>query len=154
MIGSTSGIMAAPAAAGNIQTTYRVFATTATYVYNGTTNQIIGTALPSTVATFRVENSGPAGNNRVTVDRTIQVTGDLEILQGELDVTTVTMPNISAAGSFVLATNTSVRIGGSNNFGTAFAGYTSYTLATSSTAEFYGDSKTIDMPPNGGIGYG
>ncbi len=154
MIGSTSGIMAVPAAAGNVQTTYRVFATTATYVYNGTTSQTIGTALPSTVATFRVDNTGPAGNNRVTVDRTIQVTRDLEILQGELDVTTVTMPNVSASGNFVLATDASVRIGGSNNFGAAFAGYTTYTLATNSTVEFYGNSKTVDMPPNGGLGYG
>jgi hypothetical protein len=65
-IGSADGITTG--AAGNIQTTGgRTFSTNATYVYNGTTNQVTGNALPVTVQVLSISSFGPSGNNTVTL---------------------------------------------------------------------------------------
>ncbi|MEJ8816813.1 T9SS type A sorting domain-containing protein [Lacibacter sp. H407] len=65
-IGSADGITTG--AAGNIQTTgVRTFDPNATYVYNGTTNQVTGNALPATAQVLSISSFGASGNNTVSL---------------------------------------------------------------------------------------
>ena len=48
-LGSVDGITTSPTASGNVQTLTRTFPATASYFYNGTSNQVTGNALPATL---------------------------------------------------------------------------------------------------------
>lgn len=70
-IGSADGITAGTTSAGNIQTTGgRTFNSSATYVYNGTTNQVTGNGLPIAVQVLSISSFGTSGNNTVTLTTT------------------------------------------------------------------------------------
>ena len=56
-ITSTAGIVTAPTASGNIQTTARTFNTGGNYSYIGTGAQVTGNALPTTVNNFTINNA-------------------------------------------------------------------------------------------------
>jgi len=56
-ITSTAGIVTAPTASGNIQTTARTFNTTGNYSYIGSGAQVTGNALPTTVNNFTINNA-------------------------------------------------------------------------------------------------
>ena len=66
-IGSTGGI-AASGATGNIQTTTRTFNTAANYVYSGSSSQVLGSGLPSTVNNLTLATGM---TNSVTVSNTV-----------------------------------------------------------------------------------
>jgi hypothetical protein len=66
-LGSLGGI-ATSGATGNIQTTTRTFSTNASYTYSGTSAQVLGSALPSTVANLTLATGM---TNSVTVSNTV-----------------------------------------------------------------------------------
>lgn len=69
-IGSVNGITTVGTASGNIQTTTaRTFNGSANYVYTGVANQVTGTALPASIHTLSIANTGGGGNNVVTLTR-------------------------------------------------------------------------------------
>jgi hypothetical protein len=77
-IGSPDGITSS-GAAGNIQTTSRIFSTSGSYVYNGSAGQITGNGLPATVNNLDIDN---AQNVRLTDN--VEVTGTLDLSDGSL----------------------------------------------------------------------
>lgn len=153
-IGSPNGIAMAPVTTGNIQTTYRMFSTSANYVYNGSVPQSIGSALPPLVRSMTVDNSGTPGNNTVLLDRPIDVTENLSVLRGVYDMQVFTMNNLTGQGILTLAANAVLRLGGTSSLNSAAANYDAYSLDAGSTVEFYGANQTIPPAPNAGVGYG
>lgn len=77
-IGSSSGIT--NTTSGNIQSTgTRTFPATANYIYEGTSSQNTGNALPSSINDLTINNS-----NNVTLAGTVAVGGTLNFLSGRL----------------------------------------------------------------------
>jgi hypothetical protein len=79
-IGSPNGI-ASSGASGNIRTATRIFGTSGSYTYNGSSAQITGNGLPSTV-----QNLGVSNASNVTLDNDLTVTGTLSLTNGSLVV--------------------------------------------------------------------
>ncbi|MBO6524745.1 MAG: T9SS type A sorting domain-containing protein [Balneolaceae bacterium] len=79
-IGSNNGISAS-GATGNIQTATRIFGTSGSYTYNGSSAQITGTGLPSTVNNLTVNNS-----SGVTIDDDLEVSGTLVLTSGSFTI--------------------------------------------------------------------
>ncbi|MDW8308300.1 MAG: hypothetical protein RMK20_02895, partial [Verrucomicrobiales bacterium] len=79
-IGAAAGIVDAPTASGNIQTSTRTFNTGGNYIYNGTVAQVTGSGLPANVNNLAINN--PAG---VALSQTTTVNGTLELIAGVLD---------------------------------------------------------------------
>ena len=74
-IGSAAGITTS-GATGNIQTTTRIFGTSGSYIYNGTTAQATGNGLPSSVQNLTINNSAGVtfSNTNVEVNGTLALT--------------------------------------------------------------------------------
>ena len=95
-IGSTGGI-ASSGATGNVQTTARTFNAGANYLYNGSSAQAAGTALPATLTgSLTINNS--AG---VTLGASETLNGALALTSGALSIgtTTLTMSSTVTVGS-------------------------------------------------------
>jgi hypothetical protein len=91
-IGSPDGITISPTALGNIRNTgTRTFNAAASYVYNGSSAQVTGNALPSTVGNLKIDNA--AG---VTLSAPTSVNGTLDLSSGKLTSTSTNM--LSAGG--------------------------------------------------------
>lgn len=75
-IGSPNGI-SSTGATGNIQTSTRSFSSSGSYTYNGTSAQVTGSGLPSTVANLKITNA-----NNVTIDANLEVNGTLTLTNG------------------------------------------------------------------------
>lgn len=74
IIGSQDGITSS-GAAGNIQTTVRMFSTAANYTYNGISSQVTGTGLPAVVKNLTINNnSGVSLTSGLTLDGTLTLT--------------------------------------------------------------------------------
>jgi hypothetical protein len=97
-IGSADGISSS-GATGNIQTATRTFSTGANYVYNGSSAQVTGNGLPSTVNNLTINNS--AG---VSLSQSTAVNGTLTLTNGALSVGTTTL----TLNSTVTATSGSI----------------------------------------------
>lgn len=148
-IGSPYGITSVGNNLGNIQTTSaRNYNTNGIYIYNGSTNQSIGDGLPSTVYSFVVDNSGTYPNNVVTIDKNITVQNDLRILNGTLDLQNFTMNStIGSIGTFELAANGRLRVGGTNDLGIAINNYLTYSINTLSIIDFNGTNQVFTNRP-------
>jgi hypothetical protein len=94
LIGSISGVSAAPAVAGNIRSLIRVFGESATYVFDGNENQISGNGLPNVVKNFIVDK--PAGKILV-LSKHFAISNALTIKEGILDMGSFTI-NGDASG--------------------------------------------------------
>ncbi len=163
-IGSPSGIASLGNNVGNIQTTSsRNFNSNGIYVYNGSGNQVTGNGLPSTVFSFIVNNTGIYPNNKVTIDKSITVQNDLRVLNGTLDLQTFAMnAQIGSLGTFELAPNTRLLVGGNNNLATTINNYSNYIINTNSIIDFNGLNQIFTSLPtnltqnfitnNGGLG--
>ncbi len=81
-IGSIDGIHSS-GGFGNIQTTTRVFSSSGSYSFKGTTVQTTGSGLPSLVQNLSIDN--PLG---VTLDANLEVTGVLLLDRGSLTIKT------------------------------------------------------------------
>ncbi len=79
-IGSPNGISSS-GATGNIQTTTRTFGSSGKYHYTGTSAQITGSGLPSTVSSLTINNS-----NGVTIDNDLTVSGILYLTAGAFTI--------------------------------------------------------------------
>lgn len=79
-IGSPDGISAS-GATGNIQTTTRTFSSSGKYHYTGTSAQITGTGLPSTLSSLTINNS-----NGVTINSNLTVSGILYLTSGAFTI--------------------------------------------------------------------
>ncbi|MEQ9280820.1 MAG: T9SS type A sorting domain-containing protein [Balneola sp.] len=77
-IGSPAGI-ASSGSTGNIRTNTRSFSTSGSYTYNGSTAQVAGTGLPSSVNNLTINNS-----SGVTLDNNLEVDGTLSLTSGVL----------------------------------------------------------------------
>ncbi len=155
-IGSPQGITTS-GATGSIQTTSRIFTNSGfnSFEYNGSVSQVLGDALPSTVRSFAVSNTGLAGNNIVTLDKNISVMDNLTINSGNLDLQTFTTNNTTGIGAFSLAAPGTISLSGSSNFATAVNNYSSYAIDPASMAVFYGNNQTIStLPLNLLLGFG
>lgn len=148
-IGSPDGITDVGTNLGNIQTTTtRGYNTNAIYIYNGSSNQTIGNGLPTTVYSFVVDNSGASPNNAVTIDKNITVQKDLRILNGTLDLQSYSMNSVVlGTGTFEMANNTMLRVGGTNDLAAVINNYQNYSIATSSIVHFNGSNQTISNLP-------
>lgn len=148
-IGSPNGITTVGSSLGNIETNLtRNYSTNAIYVYNGSGNQAIGNGLPSTVFSFIVDNSGSYPNNVVTIDKNITVQNDLRILNGTLDLQSYSMnATIGSLGTFELAANGILRVGGTNNLATTINNYSNYVINTNSIIDFNGGNQVFTTLP-------
>jgi hypothetical protein len=77
-IGSPAGI-ASSGSTGSIRTNTRSFSTSGSYTYNGSTAQVAGTGLPSSVNNLTINNS-----SGVTLDNNVEVNGTLSLTSGVL----------------------------------------------------------------------
>lgn len=76
-IGSVSGLSLA-AASGNIQTTTRIFDAGASYIYDGSSSQVTGDALPASVAALTINNStGVSLSANTSVTNTLTLTSGI-----------------------------------------------------------------------------
>ncbi len=117
------------------------------FIFNGTANQNTGAGIPDTVYSIEIENTGIPGDNIVTLIDTARVLEDLTITQGALDLQDLTAMSVTGTGEFVLDSLGTLRIGGDNDMLETVDNYAAYTVADSSTVEFYGDSQIIsDLP--------
>ncbi|MCX7909084.1 MAG: GEVED domain-containing protein [Ignavibacteria bacterium] len=148
-IGSPSGITTVGNNVGNIQTSItRNYSTNGIYIYNGSGNQTIGNGLPSTVFSFIVNNTGTYPNNVVTIDKNITVQNDLRVLSGTLNLQTFSMnAQIGSLGTFELASNTRLLVGGTNNLATTINNYSNYTINTNSIIDFNGSNQVFTSLP-------
>lgn len=157
-ITSPDGITTVGNATGNIQTTdTRSYNTNfGIFEFNGNTNQTIGNGLPSTVWNLITNNTGPANNNIVTIDKNISIQNNLTITQGALNLNTYTANNINSAGLFSINANARLMVGGNNNLSLVISNYPTYNVDIDSYIEFSGNlNQQIDLlPPNLIIGLG
>lgn len=119
-IGSPEGITSS-GATGNIQTATRTFDTGANYTYNGTSAQVTGNGLPSTVNNLTINNS-----SGVTLSGPVTVNGSLTLTDGALTTgsTTLTFQNsdtpiVRTAGTITTNATTSIFFGTAGNTGGA-----------------------------------
>lgn len=131
---------------GSVQTgIVRNFSNAAIYIYRGTTNQITGNGLPLTLVNpgeLRIENSGPALNNTVTLTTTGTTTPLLTLQSGRFAAGTGGTLNISNAGNVVVT---------AGDFATGAAGGTLNALGT---ATFSGNSNPYTVYTSGGVDFG
>lgn len=84
-IRSANGITVAPTASGNVRTTTRTYTAGASYIYNGTTNQVTGSGLTAnTPLDLFIENPG----NTVTLSAATTISRNLTLRLGTLAAST------------------------------------------------------------------
>ncbi|HXG01097.1 MAG TPA: hypothetical protein VNL69_09925, partial [Bacteroidota bacterium] len=119
----------------NIQTTTRSFSTGANYTYNGTSAQVTGNGLPSTVNNLTISNA--AG---VTLTTSTSLTGDLTVSSGTFDLGANSANRSSSGGTLTLGAGTTLKIGGT---GSLPSNYTAHSINSSSTVEYNGTNQTV-----------
>ncbi len=152
-IGSADGIVNAPTAMGNIQTTSRTFLSSAHYIYNGLTNQNTGNGLPATHSgMLTIDNQGGGGNNTVSLSVNNAVGNNLVLANGILAIGIGQQYNISNAGSVNatsgdFATGTAGGILNFNASGTFSGSCNPFMVYTSGAVDF--GSGTVTIQNNG-----
>ncbi len=128
--------LATTGATGHVRSTgTRTFNPTATYIFNGSGDQSSSPNFPATASTIRIENTGVGGNNTVTFNRNVTLSGDLLVSQGNLDLDTFTLSRGSTGGTFSLGGGLRLTVGGANNFP---ANYGTYSIPCTSIVEYDG----------------
>lgn len=144
--GATLGIKSAQGitttgATGMVRVTgARSYNTGANYIYSGQTNQSSGNGLPTTVNSLRIENSGPTGNQTVSLSQNTALVTNLSVISGGLDLLTFTANRTASGGTLTLADGALLRIGGTN---TLPSNYSSHVIGCNSTIEYYGSNQTV-----------
>jgi hypothetical protein len=158
-IGSTAGITVAGTASGNIQTTTRNYGNSGTssrYSYTGSSAQVTGDGLPSSVHTLIINTSGGANvtlstpnplptPNRVSISNTVQLTSGVLVI----DATTLSMANAATfTGSPFTASNMIATIGASRYAGRVERIYPSGTVTGTPFTIPFGDiTGTAEYSP-------
>jgi hypothetical protein len=131
---------------GSVQTgTVRNFSGSATYIYNGSANQITGTGLPLNLVSpgqLTIANTGAAGSDIVTLTNNTTTTPLLNLQTGRFAIGTGNTLNISNNGNIVAT---------AGDFAT---GITGGTLNSLGSATFTGNSNPYNVYTSGGIDYG
>ena len=104
-IGSVNGITNS-ASSGNIQTSCRSYSTAANYEYIGSSSQVTGDGLPSTINNFTINNS-----SGVTLSNAVKVNGVASFTSGLLSTTSINLLTISSSGSITGVSNSSFASG-------------------------------------------
>jgi hypothetical protein len=141
--GSVDGITTSPTASGNVQTLTRTFPATASYFYNGTSNQVTGNALPTTLTGTGNLNIQSGTGITVTLSAT-RTTPTLNLISGLFAAGTSQQLNISANGT-VNATGGDFATG-------ATAGVLNF--ATGGTGTFTGNCNPYNVYTSGGVNFG
>ena len=141
--GSVDGITTAPTASGNVQTATRTFPATASYFYNGTSNQVTGNALPTTLTGTGNLNIQSGTGVTVTLSAT-RTTPTLNLLSGLFAAGAGQQLNISANGT-VNATGGDFATGAS-------AGVLNF--VTGGTGTFTGNCNPYNVYTSGGVNFG
>lgn len=102
-IGHAQGISQLPNT-GAIQTCFRNFSTLGNYIYNGSSAQNTGDALPSTINSIQVNNS-----QGLTLTNTVQVSGFITLISGKIN----TLNNYIGTSGNISGNNSSNYINGS-----------------------------------------
>ncbi|MDT8401927.1 MAG: hypothetical protein RQ743_09545 [Bacteroidales bacterium] len=120
LIGSPEGITFS-GATGNIQTSIRTFNTGANYTYNGSSAQVTGDGLPSTVNNLTINNS-----SGVSLSGSVTINGTLSLTDGALTTGSTTLafqnsdtPISRITGTITTDANTNLSFGTPGNTGGA-----------------------------------
>lgn len=134
-IGSPDGITSS-GATGNIQVSgSRTFSTAANYTYNGTSAQVTGNGLPSTINSLTINNA-----SGVTLTASTSLTGDLTVSSGTFDLGAHSANRSSSGGTLTLSAGTTLKIGGT---GSLPSNYASHAISSSSTVEYSGTNQSV-----------
>jgi hypothetical protein len=113
---------------------------------NGTSAQTIGGANSSTINNLIISNSNASG---VTLAINTSITGDLTLNSNVLfDLSSYTCNRSAAGGTIAINSGATLKMGGTNTFPT---NYTTHTLNTSSTVEYYGTNQTVSAETYGNL---
>jgi hypothetical protein len=156
-IGSADGITIVGNATGNIQTTTRTFNASARYIYNGTTAQTTGNALPATISgsgALVIDNA-----NGVTMSQALSITatgnGGLYLNSGKLtlnDNNLTVAANTPVEGTF--ANSTHVVTNGNGQFiKTYAAGNPAFTYPIGDGANYSPITVGFTLNGAGNLGY-
>ncbi|GAA0878299.1 hypothetical protein GCM10009119_12670 [Algoriphagus jejuensis] len=108
---------------------------TGTATFSGTTTQTIGGTFSPNFNNLTVANS-----ESVVLANNTQITGDLVVSTGTLNLSTFTANRATPGGNLTVSNNATLRIGGTNSFPTNYA---STTLVVASTVEYSGTNQTV-----------
>jgi hypothetical protein len=127
---------------GNWNNTGSFIASTSTVAFNGTGSQTIAATTWNNLVINKSSGTASLSGN-------VTVNGDLSVSNGAFDVSSFTANRGSAGGTFTLSAGTTLRLSGSNNFP---VNYSTSSLNTASTVEFYGASaQTINALTYGNL---
>ncbi|SMO85809.1 T9SS type A sorting domain-containing protein [Gracilimonas mengyeensis] len=122
-IGSTAGITSS-GSSGNIQTSTRIFSSSGSYTYNGSSSQSTGSGLPGQANNLRIDNASGVSHNS-----NLEVTGTLYLTDGTLTMGT---------GDELIANTKSIS-GGNLTMQHRITGSTGWRLLSSPISSSYGD---------------
>jgi hypothetical protein len=141
-LGNANGIVTAPTASGNVQTSTRTFPATASYFYNGTANQVTGNALPATLTTTGNLNIEAASGVTVTLTTNNTTVPTFNLLSGLFAAGTGQNINLSNGG-VVNATG--------GDFAT---GASAGNITATGSAAFNGNCNPYNVYASGGVNFG
>lgn len=120
----------------------RNYSTEANYIYRSNSAQSVGNGLPTTINSLTIENLGSAQDRTVSLQQNTQVNGDLNIVNGILDLGENILQG-SVLGEFNLESGAGIKIGGNstlpNNFGFQ-------EFACDSSVEYFGTDQDVANP--------
>jgi hypothetical protein len=155
VLGNESGIVNAPALAGNIQTGERNYNpgshNDGAFIFTGANSSTVGNGLPADVRDIYVISS----NNLYLLQNT-NISNDLTIESGTFDLQDFDIVG-TGTGEFRISNNAALNIASTNDLSTSLNGFGVYNLAVNSTIDFYGTDQTLtNLPTNFNqlIGYG
>ena len=120
----------------NITSTTAFTAGTSTVTFNSTIAQSIGGSFATTFTNLTITNTG----NIVSLNVNANITGNLSVTLGTLDLGVFTANRATGGGTISLSNNTFLKIGGTNTFP---ANFTTNTLGIASTVVYYGTNQTV-----------
>lgn len=154
-IGDPAGIVNAPTAAGSIQTTDRNYNNgnhnLGSFVFTSPTSGTIGNGLPSNLENLTINSSSD-----ILVTKSLNISNDLSIITGNLDVDSYTLQG-TASGTFTLLDDAQLTIGDINNLLLSAPIFGQYDIASNSIVEFDGGIQIVsDVPANfnSALGFG
>ncbi|MDB5279610.1 MAG: hypothetical protein JWR61_4565 [Ferruginibacter sp.] len=108
---------------------------TSTVSFNGTAAQTIGGTYATTFNSLTASNT-----SAVTLSATVNISGDLTVSSGTLDLATFTANRTSSGGTLTVSNNATLKIGGTNTYP---SNYATNTLVVASTVEYGGTNQTV-----------
>ncbi len=139
-LGHAAGIVTAPTASGNVQTTTRTFGAGSNYTFTGAVAQSTGNALPTPLT--GTLNINPSAGVTVTLGTTNPTAATLNLQSGLFAI---------GSGNTLNFSNGGIVAGLGGGFATGATGGTIASPANPSTMAFNGTSNPYNVTANGGI---